>query len=97
MVIVAETAGSLKRFLANCDLNELALKMVMRVVLAFIMHRGRMSCSAASGSIASERIHRGELTRFMARPRWQKHDFNPPLMKMRLAKESKRGRFLLIV
>jgi hypothetical protein len=97
MIIVAETAGSLKRFLSNCGLKELALKMVMRVVLAFIMHRGRMSCSAASGSIASERIHRGELSRFMARPRWQKHDFNTPLVKMLLSKEPKGGRFLFIM
>lgn len=97
MIIVAETAESLKRFLSNCGLKELAFKMVMRVVLAFIMHRGRMSCSAASGAIASEPIHRGELTRFMARPRWQKHDFNAPLVRLLLAKESKRGRFILIV
>jgi hypothetical protein len=97
MIIVAETAESLKRYLSDCGLKELAEKMVMRVVLAFIMHRGRMSCSAAAGTIASEPIHRGELTRFLARPRWQKHDFNAPLMRLLLAKESQRGRFLLIV
>jgi hypothetical protein len=97
MIIVSQSAATLKGFLVPTGLNELARTMVMRMVLAFIMHRGRMSCSAAAGCVASESIHRGELTRFMARPRWQKHDFNQPLMKMLLAKESKKGKFLFLV
>jgi hypothetical protein len=97
MIIVSETAASLKGFLAQTQLNLFARTMLLRMVLAFIMHRGRMSCSAAAGSIASEPIHRGELTRFMARPRWQQHDFNNPLMKLLLAKESKRGKFLFLI
>ena len=97
MVMVAESVRSLKGFLALTRLEPLALAMVMRVVLAFIWHRGRMSCSAAAGSIASETVHRGELTRFLARPRWQKVDFNAPLRKALLAKEAGRGRFIFIV
>jgi hypothetical protein len=97
MIIVAQSAVTLKGFLASTGLGELARMMLMRVVLAFIQHRGRMSCSAAAGAIASESIHRGELTRFMARPRWQKHDFNQALFKMLLAKESKRGKFLFLI
>lgn len=97
MVIVSESAAALKGFLAQTGLNELARTMLLRVVLAFIMHRGRMSCSAAAGSVASEPIHRGELTRFMARPRWQRHNFNNPLMKLLLAKESRRGKFLFLI
>ena len=97
MLIVSESAAALKGFIANSGLNELARTMLLRVVLAFIMHRGRMSCSAAAGSIAADSIHRGELTRFMARPRWQRHDFNNPLMKLLLAKESKRGKFVFII
>jgi hypothetical protein len=97
MIIVSHSAAALKGFLAHTGLNELASTMLLRMVLSFIMHRGRMSCSAAAGSIASEPIHRGELTRFMARPRWQQHDFNQPLMKMLLAKETKRGKFLFLI
>ena len=97
MVIVSESAASLKGFLANTGLKQLARTMLLRVVLAFIMHRGRMSCSAAAGSIASDSIHRGELTRFLARPRWQRHDFNGPLIKLLLAKEIKRGKFLFLI
>lgn len=97
MIIVPEVAPRLKSFLAHCDLKPLARAMMMRIVLTFIMHRGRMSCSAAAGAIASEPVHRGELTRFLARPRWQKHDFNEPLMRMLLAKEKKRGKFFLLI
>ena len=80
MIIVSESAAGLKGFLANTRLNQLAQTMVLRMALGFAMHQGRMSCSAATGSVASESIHRGELTRFLARPRWRKHDFNNPLM-----------------
>jgi len=97
MIIVSHSAAALKGFLAQTGLNELARTMLLRVVLAFIMHRGRMSCSAAAGSVASEPIHRGELTRFMARPRWQRHDFNNPLVKLLLAKETGRGKFLFLI
>jgi hypothetical protein len=97
MIIVSESAAGLKGFLANTGLNELARGMLLRMVLAFITHCGRMSCSAAAGSVASIPIHRGELTRFLARPRWQKHDFNNPLMKLLLAKETKQGKFLFLV
>ncbi len=97
MVIVTESARKLKAFVDQTPLEKLARTMMMRMLIAFIMHRGRMSCSAASGCIATEPIHRGELTRFLARPRWQKHDFNEPLVRMLLSKEKKRGKFLFII
>jgi hypothetical protein len=97
MLIVPQSAASLKGFLALTGLKALSQQMVLMMVMAFITHRGRMSCSAAAGIIASESIHRGELTRFMARPRWQKQDFNRPLMKIMIAKETKRGKFLFLI
>src|SRR5690554_1279839 len=97
MIIVAESVPKLKSFLSQTSLKPLARTMMLRIVLAFIMHRGRMSCSTAAGAIAAEPIHRGELTRFLARPRWQKHDFNEPLMRILLAKEKKRGKFLFLI
>ena len=81
MVIISESARSLKGFVAKAGLKSLAAAMVLRMVLAFIGHRGRMTCSAAAGSVASEAVHRGQLTRFLARPRWQKIDFNAPLRR----------------
>ena len=62
MVIVSESAqpsshSSRKRASAHW-----ARQMVMRMVLGFICHRGRMSCSQAACTVASEPIHRGQMT-----------------------------------
>ncbi|MCA1601454.1 MAG: transposase [Acidobacteria bacterium] len=97
MIMVSESAAALKGFLAESCLGDFASAMVLRMVLGFILHRGRMSCSQAAGSVASEAIHRGELTRFLARPRWQKHDFNGPLRSALLKRESRRGKFVFLV
>lgn len=97
MIIVTDSARSLKTFLSHASFGELACSMVLRMVLTFIVHRGRMSCSQAAGAVASEAIHRGQLTRFLARPRWQKADFNRPLRDALLKLESQRGTFLFII
>ena len=97
MIIMQQTAGNLKRYLGRTNLNDFAREMVMRVSLAFIMHRGRMSCSAAVGMIAAESVHCGQLTRFLARPRWQKDDFNAPLRAALLEMENGKGKFLFLI
>lgn len=97
MVIVSESAAALKGFVARAGLSPVARAMVLRMVLGFVGHRGRMSCSQAAVSVASENVHRGELTRFLARPRWQQQDFNAPSRAALLAKESKRGRFIFLI
>jgi len=97
MVIVSESAAALKGFLAHTGLTQVACGMLFRMVLAFVGHRGRMSCSQAAVSVASDNVHRGELTRFLARPRWRKTKFNSPLRELLLAKERKRGPYLLLL
>src|SRR5690606_34566537 len=95
---VTESPPALKGFLENTGLGDLARTMVMRMVLTFILHHGRMSCSHAAGSIASEVGHRGEVTRFLARPRWQRTDFNAPLREALLLMEAaKKGVFLFLI
>lgn len=97
MLIISDSAARLKRFLSHTSLSSFAQAMVLRLVLGFLMHRGRMSCSQAAGSIASQAIHRGQLTRFLARPRWQKQNFNDPLRKLLLQMEARRGEFLFLL
>jgi len=88
MVIFTESAQSLKGFIGKTGLGTLARLMVLRMVLAFICRHGRMSCSQAACSVASEPIHRGQLTRFLVRRRWQKNDFNDPLREELLRMEA---------
>lgn len=98
MLIVDQSAQSLKTFIGKTGLHEFAQAMVMRMVLAFLMHRGRMSCSSAAGMIASEPMHRSQVTRFLARPRWQSTDCNDVLRDALLRMEAGTGgRFLFIV
>ncbi len=97
MIIVMESAAALKTFIAKTSLHELAQAFVLRMALTFIMHRGRMSCSQAAGCIASETFHRGQLTRFLRRPRWQRDDFNAPLWMALLQMEAGKGKFFYII
>jgi len=97
MIIVTESASSLKAFIAKTSLSNLAQAIVLRMAFTFIARRGRMSCAQASGCIASETFHRGQLTRFLARPRWQRDDFNAPLRSILIQMESNRGRFFFII
>jgi Transposase DDE domain len=97
MIIVTESAASLKGFIGKTLLGELARAMVLRMVLSFILHRGRMTCSQAAGIVASEAIHRGQLTRFLGRPRWQREDFNAPLRRTLLEMESGKGKFFFLI
>jgi len=97
MIIVAESASALKRFIAKTGLNQFTQEMALRMVLAFILHRGRMSCSQAAGIVGSDSVHRGQVTRFLARPRWQSKDFNETLRNALLQMETVKGTFLFIV
>jgi len=97
MVIVTESAAAIKAFIAKTSLNPLAQAFVLRMALTFIMHRGRMSCSQAVGIVASQAYHRGQLTRFLARPRWQRDDFNAPLRTVLLDLETGKGKFFFIL
>jgi len=98
MIMVQPTAQSLKSFIAKTSLSPFAQKMIMRLVLAFLMHRGRMSCSSAAGMIASEPLHRSQVSRFLARPRWHSHNFNDVLRRALLEMETAMvGTFIFIV
>jgi hypothetical protein len=97
MLIVTESAASLKTFITKTSLHDLAQAFVLRMALTFIMRPGRMSCSQAVGCIASETFHRGQLTRFLARPRWQRDEFNAPLRLALLQMEAGKGRFFFII
>lgn len=97
MIIIPQAAAKLKTFLSRTELKMRTQTMMMRIVLAFIMRRGRMSCSAAAGAIASQPIHRGVLTRFLAQTRWQQHDFNAPLVQMLLDQEKQKGKYIFIL
>jgi hypothetical protein len=97
MVIVADSLPALKRWLAPLGLNESTKLLVIRVVVAFLLHAGRMSCLRAGGAIRCEARHRAQISRFLARPRWRKLEINAILRQNLLEREVVEGKFLFIV
>jgi len=97
MFMVPKTTGSLKRFISKTGFPDFTQKMMLRMIVTFALHYGRMTCSQAAGSLTTEPVHRSQVTRFLARPRWQQSDFNAPLRLAMLELESSKGRFLFII
>lgn len=97
MIMVMDSAKNLKSFLSDFSLADFTHKMIVRMLIAFIFHRGRMSCSQASGAIRAEPVHRSQVTRFLNRSRWKKNDINCAARKRLLLLESVRGAFVFII
>ena len=97
MVMLADSIPGLKRWLAPCGLNDDARLVVLRVVVAFLLHTGRMSCLRAGGAVRCEVRHRAQISRFLARPRWRKLDINSVLRRGLLEREAGDGLFLFLI
>ena len=98
MVMVADLVPGLKRFIRPTRLRETSQEMVLRMVISFIFHCGRMSCLGTAGAVRSETRHRAQVSRFLARPRWRSLDINGALRAMLLQREAtKKGIFVFIV
>lgn len=67
MVIMQDALPGLKRFLKSAGLNERMLALVIRWIVAFVMHLGRMAGARAATSVRSEPRHRAQLCRFLGR------------------------------
>jgi hypothetical protein len=74
MVMVPDSVPGLKRLIGTLGLKGSAKLLVIRVVVAFLLHPGRMSCLRAAGAVRCESRHRAQISRFLARPRWRKLD-----------------------
>jgi hypothetical protein len=97
MVIVADQVPGLNRWVAPLALKDTTKQLVLRVVIAFLLHTGRMSCVRAGGAVRSQARHRAQISRFLARPRWRKLDLNTILRQALLERESTGGRFLFLI
>jgi hypothetical protein len=97
MVMVADSIPGLKSWLAPLGLKEGTRLLVIRVVAAFILHAGRMSCLRAAGAVRCEPRHRAQISRFLARPRWRGRDINSELRRALLERGSGEGLFVYII
>lgn len=98
MAMMVDSTPKLKTFVRHGLLKETTLALVMRMVAAFISHSGRMSCTQAACSAAVHRVHKAQIVRFLARPRWRSVGINDGYRALLLQSEGgKRGRFILII
>jgi len=97
MVMVADLLPGLKRLFSGLGLSDTTKLMMMRMVIAFILRAGRMSCLQSAGAVRSETRHRAQVSRFLARPRWKKLDINSVLRQRLLEREAGKGTFVFII
>jgi Transposase DDE domain len=97
MCMFADSLPGLKRFLTPLGLRRTTQEMIVRMVVAFVSHLGRMSCLQAAGSVRSDSVHRAQITRFLGRAGLGLGDLVVGLRAQMLLLESLRGRFLFIV
>jgi Transposase DDE domain len=97
VVMLADSIPGLKRWLAPAGLKDSTRLLVIRVIVAFLLHTGRMSCLRAGGAVRCEARHRAQISRFLARPRWRKLDINSVLRQALLEREAADGLFVFII
>ena len=71
MVMMQDALPKLKEFVGQAKLNVDRESLVIRMLVAFLMHRGRMSAAQAAGAVRTEPRHRAQLGRFLGRRFWQ--------------------------
>jgi len=98
MVIMQDALPGLKRFLKPVGLNERMLALVIRYVVAFVMHLGRMAAARAATAVRSEPRHRAQLCRFLGRNLLRRMSPAGVLRGQLLLMESRlSGTFLFVV
>ena len=97
MVMVVDLVPGLKRLLAGLVLRLAVQLMVERMVIAFILHRRRMSCLQSAGALRSDTRHRAQIGRMLGRPSFRRLDLTGEVRRQLLALEAKSGLFLFVI
>ena len=96
-MIFQDAVPHLKSFLKPVALGRRAQALLIRCMLAFLMHLGKMSASQAAGSVRTEARHRAQISRFLGRTYWKRTDLLGSLRAALLEFEAQRGTFLFLV
>lgn len=97
MIMVTDLLPGRKGFFKRISLPESTKLLAIRVIVAFVLHSGRMSCLAAAGSVRTKPVHRAQISRFLARPRWRGEDINALLRQSILEHDLADGYFVFII
>ena len=97
-MIFQEALPHIKTFLKPVSLGRCAQALLIRCMVAFLMHLGKMSASQAAGAVRSDARHRAQISRFLGRAYWKRTDLLGPLRAALLALETQQhGLFIFDV
>jgi hypothetical protein len=97
VIMVPGALPKVNTFLRPVSLTRAGRLLVTRLIAAFVLHAGRMSCMQAAGAVRCEARHRAQIGRFLARPRWREGDPNALLRESLLQQEARGGRWIYII
>jgi hypothetical protein len=91
MLIFPEALPHIDTFLKPVDLGKTARILVIRRLVAFLMHLGKMSASQAAGSVRTQARHRAQISRFLGRSYWRRTDLLGPSRRPARVRDPKGG------
>ena len=97
MFMMLDALPKLKEFLEPLKLNAVREGMAIRLIMAFIIHLGRMSASRAAGAARSEPRHRAQVIRSLGRKFWKGVEILATLRELVLALSAPQGTYLFIL
>ena len=97
MTMLADFLPGFKRFFKRIPLADATKRLASSVIVAFLMHIGRMSCLQAAGAVRCDARHRAQISRFLKRPHWRGKDINAMLRQSLLTMETGSGPFLFAI
>ena len=94
MLIMPDALPLFKSFLKPVSLKPRARQLVLRCVIAFLMHLGKMSASRVAGAVRTDARHRAQVSRFMGRRSGRRCDLLGQLRAQLLEMEARQGKFI---
>ena len=94
MLIMQDALPLFKSFFKPVSLKLRSRQLVLRCVIAFLMHLGKMSASRAAGAVRTDARHRAQVSRFLERRYWRRCDLLGPLRAQLLEMEARQGTFV---
>jgi hypothetical protein len=77
-LIFQEALPQIKTSLKPVTLGRRAQARLIRCLVAFLIHRGKMSASQAAGAVRTDPRHRAQISRFLGRTYWKRTDLLGP-------------------
>ena len=94
VLIMQDALPLFKSFLKPVSLKQQARQLVLRCVIAFLMHLGKMSASRVAGAVRTDARHRAQVSRFLGRRYWRRCDLLGQLRAQLLEMEAQQGTFV---